>query len=63
VVVRSSQGAGEDYLTILSRVIKSGEKDSLQRLMTVRYALVRYFARCTTIGVGGVHVPEIRSNV
>src|SRR5271154_2735858 len=52
IFVRASQGAGEDYLAVLSRIIKGGEKESLRRLMTVRLALARYFARCTIIGVG-----------
>lgn len=48
VFVRTSQGSGEDYLSVLTRTIKgSGEKEALDRLNVVRLALARYFARCT----------------
>ena len=47
------QGAADDYLPILRRVTKRGEKHALQRLEVVRLALARYYARCGAIGVGG----------
>ncbi|KAH9888788.1 Nup85 nucleoporin-domain-containing protein [Cubamyces lactineus] len=47
------QGAAEDYLPILCRVTKRGEKHALQRLEVVRLSLARYYARCGAIGVGG----------
>ena len=51
--IRVEQGGAEDYLTILSRVVKGSEKHALQRLQVVRLALARYYARCGAIGVGG----------
>ena len=60
---RSSNGAGEDYLLILSRILRRGQRECLQRMMTVRLALARYFSRCTMIGVGGKQTLGIRSNV
>ncbi|RDX54141.1 hypothetical protein OH76DRAFT_1552905 [Lentinus brumalis] len=51
--LRVAQGSGDDYLTVLSRVVKGGEKHALQRLQTVRLSLARYYARCGAIGVGG----------
>jgi hypothetical protein len=54
VFVRTSQGSGEDYLSILTRAIKGGrEKDALDRLNVVRLALARYFARCTALDLVG----------
>jgi len=54
IFVGSSQGAGDDYLTVLTRVIGGrGEKEALERLKTVRLALAHYFARCLVLGVGG----------
>lgn len=52
--MRVSQGAKDDYLSILAKTTKSGgEKHAMQRLQIVRLALVRYYARCGVIGVGG----------
>ena len=51
--LRVAQGSGDDYLTVLSRVVKGGEKHALQRLQAVRLSLARYYARCGAIGVGG----------
>jgi nuclear pore complex protein Nup85 len=49
-----SQGAGEDYLTVLIRIHKlKGEKEALARLRPVRLALARYMGRCAILGVGG----------
>ncbi|KAF5316469.1 hypothetical protein D9619_006593 [Psilocybe cf. subviscida] len=46
IFIRTSQGAGEDYLPILTRVIRGrSEKEALDRLKLVRLALARYFAR------------------
>ncbi|KAF8074701.1 nucleoporin Nup85-like protein [Lyophyllum atratum] len=47
VFVRTSQGAGEEYLSVLIRTVK-GEGEALERLRLVRLALARYFARCTS---------------
>ncbi|KIK60507.1 hypothetical protein GYMLUDRAFT_43830 [Collybiopsis luxurians FD-317 M1] len=48
IVMRSSQGAGEDYLSILVQAGKGGgEKEALEKLKTVRLAIARYLARCT----------------
>jgi nuclear pore complex protein Nup85 len=61
IFIRTSQGSGDDYLSVLRRTTKSGgDKEALERLKTVRVALARYFARCTIIGVGGKHVVEQR---
>lgn len=60
VHTRTSQGSGEDYLSVLIKIIRSsggkgngGEKEALNKLRTVRLALAKYFARCGVIGVGG----------
>ncbi|KAJ3729997.1 Nup85 nucleoporin-domain-containing protein [Lentinula guzmanii] len=48
IFIRSSQGSGNDYLTVLIRTLQGGgEKEALERLKTVRLAIARYFARCT----------------
>ncbi|KAJ4470133.1 Nup85 nucleoporin-domain-containing protein, partial [Lentinula aciculospora] len=47
IFIRSSQGSGDDYLTVLVRIVKGGsEKEALERLKTVRLAIARYFVRC-----------------
>jgi nuclear pore complex protein Nup85 len=61
IFTRAEQGSGDDYLSILIRTVKGGEKEALDRLNTVRLWLARYFARCTVIGVGGKHAAERRS--
>ena len=60
VHTRTSQGSGEDYLSVLIKIIRSsggkgngGEKEALNKLKAVRLALAKYFARCGVIGVGG----------
>ncbi|KAF9642653.1 hypothetical protein BDM02DRAFT_3105390 [Thelephora ganbajun] len=60
VQTRTSQGSGEDYLSVLVKIIRSsggkgigGEKEALNKLKMVRLALAKYFARCGVIGVGG----------
>jgi len=54
IFIQASQGAGNDYLTVLIRVVHGkGEKDALDRLRTVRVAIAQYFARCSVID-GGV---------
>ncbi|KIM44830.1 hypothetical protein M413DRAFT_442797 [Hebeloma cylindrosporum] len=54
IFVRASQGAADDYLSVLVRVLRvRGEKEALERLKTVRLALARYFGRCLVLGVGG----------
>lgn len=48
VNMMTAQGSGEDYLTILSRVLNvSSVNDALRQLDTLRLALARYYARCT----------------
>ncbi|KAI0369186.1 hypothetical protein BV20DRAFT_1044625 [Pilatotrama ljubarskyi] len=47
------QGAGDDYLPVLCRVTRRGEKHALQRLAVVRLSLAKYYARCGALGVGG----------
>ncbi|KAF8159828.1 Nup85 nucleoporin-domain-containing protein [Crassisporium funariophilum] len=50
IFVRTSQGAGDEYLPVLTRVIGGrGEKEALERLKTVRLALAHYFARCLVL--------------
>jgi nuclear pore complex protein Nup85 len=61
IFTRTEQGSGDDYLAVLIRTIKGGEKEALNLLKTVRLGLARYFARCTVIGVGGKHITERRS--
>ena len=47
IFVGSSQGAGADYLAVLTRVIGGrSEKEALERLKSVRLALAHYFSRC-----------------
>ena len=58
IFTRTEQGSGDDYLTILTRTIRGGEKEALNQLKAVRLGLARYFAKCTVIGVGGRQVPE-----
>ncbi|KAG7093511.1 hypothetical protein E1B28_007185 [Marasmius oreades] len=49
--IRTSQGCGDDYLNVLLRTIHGkSEKDALDRLKPVRFALAKYFARCTVSG-------------
>ncbi|ESK94829.1 hypothetical protein Moror_14153 [Moniliophthora roreri MCA 2997] len=51
ITIRTAQGSGEDYLSILVRTIKGGgEKDALDRLKIVRLALAKYFAQCSIAG-------------
>lgn len=62
IFIEAEQGSGNDYLSVFMRVIKIGpEIEALNRLITVRLALARYFARCTVIGVGGKNITERRS--
>ncbi|KAI0832142.1 Nup85 nucleoporin-domain-containing protein [Trametes gibbosa] len=53
VHIMVGQGSGADYLPVLCRVTKRGERYALQRLEVVRLSLARYYARCGAIGVGG----------
>ncbi|OBZ66762.1 Nuclear pore complex protein Nup85 [Grifola frondosa] len=57
--VRTAQGAKEDYLAILAKLSKGGDKHALQRLQVVRLALVKYYARCGVVGVGGKNVSPV----
>lgn len=46
VVLRSSQGDGNEYLNLLTRVMKiGGHKEALRRFDILRLALARYLAR------------------
>jgi nuclear pore complex protein Nup85 len=64
ISIRTAQGSGDDYLSVLRRTTKGGgEKDALGRLKAVRLALARYFARCTVIGVGGKHIVDHSLNI
>ena len=48
IFVRTSQGAGGDYLRVMIRSLKSGgEQEALDRLKLVRLALAKYYGRCT----------------
>jgi len=54
IFVRASQGAADDYLSVLIRVLSvRSEKEALERLKTVRLALAHYFGRSLVLGVGG----------
>jgi nuclear pore complex protein Nup85 len=54
VQMRASQGSGQDYLSVLVKVVRVGsEQEALLRLRIVRVALARYLARCAVIDVGG----------
>jgi nuclear pore complex protein Nup85 len=54
IFVGASQGAANDYLSTLVRVLSvRGEKEALERLTVVRLALARYFGRSLVLGVGG----------
>lgn len=45
VSLAAKQGCGEDYLTILTQILKVGSvKDALSQLDTLRLALARYYA-------------------
>ncbi|KAJ7583127.1 Nup85 nucleoporin-domain-containing protein [Mycena floridula] len=51
ISIRTSQGSGEDYLTIMTKTVRGGsEKEALDRLKTVRLALARYIARSAVSG-------------
>lgn len=54
IFVRASQGAADDYLPVLVRVLRvRGDKEALERLKLVRLALAHYFGRSLVLGVGG----------
>ncbi|KAM6496834.1 Nucleoporin Nup85-like protein [Amanita muscaria] len=50
VASRTSHG-DLDYIGILMRTLKGGEKEAISRLKLVRIALAKYYARCTVAGV------------
>jgi len=53
IFVQISQGAGDDYLSVLLRVMKCrSDKEVLERLRTVRLALAQYFARSLVLSMG-----------
>lgn len=57
IFTSASQGAGDEYLGVLTRVMeRKREKGPLEKLKTVRLALAQYFARCLVLGVetGGI---------
>lgn len=47
IFVRTSQGAGGDYLRVMIRSLSGGEQEALDRLKLVRLALAKYYGRCT----------------
>ncbi|TFK39439.1 nucleoporin Nup85-like protein [Crucibulum laeve] len=50
IFIGTSQGSGDDYLSVLVRTTKhGGEKEALDRLKAVRLALARYFTRDTLL--------------
>ncbi|KAG5654215.1 hypothetical protein H0H81_006249, partial [Sphagnurus paluster] len=49
VFVRTSQGAEDEYLSLLKRKVHGGQREALEQLRLVRLALARYFARCTSL--------------
>ncbi|KAF9526094.1 Nup85 nucleoporin-domain-containing protein [Crepidotus variabilis] len=50
IFICTSQGAGDDYLLGLTRMIQAkDEKEALERLKAVRLALAHYFARCLVL--------------
>jgi len=59
IVVRSSQGSGDDYLGILRKI--TGENDVMERLRTARLVLARHFARCALQSVSGKHLVDQRT--
>ncbi|KAH8991666.1 Nup85 nucleoporin-domain-containing protein [Lactarius akahatsu] len=49
----ASQGAGDDYLSILMVTMKgSDESEALQRLKSARLSLAKYYAKCTMVAGG-----------
>ncbi|OCB86404.1 hypothetical protein A7U60_g6522 [Sanghuangporus baumii] len=63
VVLRTSQGCGNDYLGILARVLKSdGTKEAFARLDDLRLALARYLARCNLPGPASADGPSTYEN-
>lgn len=55
ISMRTSQGAGDDYLSVFIRTINNGnEKEALERLRIVRLALAKYLARWSSLS--GVRV-------
>ena len=46
MALRASQGDGDEYLSILARVLNSGgQKEALRRVDLLRLALARFLAR------------------
>jgi nuclear pore complex protein Nup85 len=49
----ASQGAGDDYLSILMVTMKgSDDSEALQRLKSARLSLAKYYAKCTMVAGG-----------
>lgn len=49
----ASQGAGDDYLSILMVTMKgSDESEALRRLKSARLSLAKYYAKCTMVAGG-----------
>ena len=62
IAVRTSQGSGDDYLSVLRKIKKGGEdNDALERLKTARLVSARYFARCSLKSVGGKQIVDQRT--
>lgn len=54
VQIRTAQGSGAEYLgALISQLKKGGEYEALRELESVRFALARYFARCSVLSIGG----------
>lgn len=48
ITIRTEQGSGADYLSILSKALKQvDEREALKKLQPVRLSLARYLARCS----------------
>ncbi|KAI0310662.1 nucleoporin Nup85-like protein [Amylostereum chailletii] len=53
IYVRTTQGSGDDYLSVLRRTMKgASEAEALRRLEMTRLTLAKYYGRCTMVGSG-----------
>lgn len=49
----ASQGAGDDYLSVLMVTMKGSDgSEPLQRLKSARLSLAKYYAKCTMVAGG-----------
>ncbi|KAI0070891.1 hypothetical protein K474DRAFT_1669600 [Panus rudis PR-1116 ss-1] len=63
IATGAAHGSSDEYLTVLRKTMRNGdEKQALQRLQMIRLALVRYYARCGVVGVGG-KLANVRSGL